>query len=180
MANSLKRILRLRELAEEISRTRLQRELRQVAIVESQMSAWDREETESRKRACISLEVADHEGWLVAEAQKELARWRSGQLRPALQAFQLSAQESQRVFLERRVERRQVEKMIESREADAKEDALRREQARLDEWFQFKKGANGQKVQGRDDQSDERVACNQESSDSVPEDTFDDCASKAL
>jgi hypothetical protein len=150
LAGSLKRILRLRHLAEEQARLELEREtqrLRQAQsarILASNQVRSQREQladsfvNDAQHSAVMHKEDADKEkDWLLAEAALEFSAWSQMQLE------QWCIQEAERVaplaeqYQHRRRELRQVEQLLEN-QADAERIVQdRREQTEADSWFQI-------------------------------------------
>lgn len=139
MHASLKRILRLRELTEETRRTVLARDAGELARIETGISAWDGLRIESRDEAFACLHQKDTDGWLLAGAERELACWQRERLVPVQVQAEARVTSSRIEFLESRKEKRQAEVLLEGKLALERTDALRREQIRLDEWFQIRR-----------------------------------------
>jgi hypothetical protein len=139
MHESLKRILKLRVLTEETRRTRLMCDARELARIEAGISAWDKVRTASREEGFDCLNEKNADGWLLATAEQELACWQRARLLPLQAQAEARVNSSRMEFLESRKERRQGELLLESKLAQARADALRREQGRLDEWFQLRR-----------------------------------------
>jgi hypothetical protein len=139
MHESLKRILKLRVLTEETRRTRLMCDARELARIEAGISAWDKVRTASRAEGFDCLNEKNAVGWLLATAEQELACWQRARLLPLQAQSEARVNSSRMEFLESRKERRQGELLLESKLAQARADALRREQGRLDEWFQLRR-----------------------------------------
>jgi len=146
LAGSLKRILRLRHLAEEQARLELEREtqrLRQAQSARLDASSQVRQQREHLAGSFVPeaqthVDTRKEQDWLLKEAALEFSAWNQMQLE------QWCIQEAERVaplaeqYQHRRRELRQVERLLEN-QADAErvvED--RREQSESDSWFQMK------------------------------------------
>lgn len=137
MPKTLRRILRLRELSEETGRTALEAGMRELARVERVQAAFRDRGRASREAAFEAALAGDAEARVLAEVHWELAEWRRRGLEPLRQERERQADQLRQAFLELRCERRQVELLAEARAAAFEREETRREQQRLDEWFQL-------------------------------------------
>lgn len=144
MPASLARLLRLRLLLEESSRTEVERRTAFAVRIES---AQQREREGARDNWARALRlicetVADAEQvarqrtleWSNAEA----ALWRERQLQPLAQAAARRLAEGRDEFLVRRTERWQVESILDAVKMRARSEQERRTQRDLDDWFSAK------------------------------------------
>ena len=149
MSAALKRILRIRHLAEEQARLELEREtqrLRQAQSARLHLAAQVHEQREHLTQSFARASTAasspsepriQESDWLLAEAALEFSSWSRMQLE------QWCIQEAERVaplaeaYTERRKELRQVERLVERQNAVERTALDRREQAEADSWFQI-------------------------------------------
>ncbi|HZC44477.1 MAG TPA: hypothetical protein VE195_09895 [Acidobacteriaceae bacterium] len=157
MAKALRRILRIRQLAEEQSRLEVERAAerarlasaacaRQLALEQEQRSelaaSWIpglQDDPANRGRsvspAHSSSETADEKGWLMAEALLEFFGWRRMSLEKLREA-ELSRMEPLIAnYTERRRDLRQTEQLMEQQASTEAMKQNRRAQAESDEWF---------------------------------------------
>lgn len=133
--NTLKRVLRLRSIFEEISRTELAAEAQRARQLESAVDQKHLAIARHRRESFEGLGQADTDSWVLAEQAREVAEWQVQQIAPLAEQQSLRVAAARDVFMERRNERRQVETVIENRQAEIERMQGRREQQELDEWF---------------------------------------------
>ena len=149
MSRSLKRILRIRRLAEEQARLELERETQRLRQAQSARLHMAAQVHEQRERLTQSFAQeppttarqphswTQESDWLLAEATLEFSSWSRMQLE------QWCIQEAERVaplaaaYTERRKELHQVERLVERQNAADRTALDRREQAEADSWFQI-------------------------------------------
>lgn len=132
---TLQRVLRLRSIFEEISRTELaaeaERARRLETVADQNQAAAMRYRRESFEGVCR----AETEEWLLAEAAREMTEWQMRQLEPLVEEQSARMASAMNLYFEKRNERRQVETLIENQQTDVARQQERREQQELDEWF---------------------------------------------
>lgn len=134
-SKGLERLLRIREIEEEQRRLQLES-----ALAKRQTLERAREtdaHIEKQGRACVRASVfsgalADRQAGLV---EAESARKRVPVLATKIAAADKETIERRREFMEKRVERRQAETMIEQAEARDEVESARRSQRGIDDWF---------------------------------------------
>lgn len=137
MKRGLQRVLRIRALLEDLARLELEsrsaekRRLEMRAALQRSLSAAAR----SNALAVLS-EAGTADDWMTGYADAEIFGWRGGKLRALAAARKPAVEKARNEFLERRLERRQVQALL-TQAAEAEEtERTRREQKRLDDWFQ--------------------------------------------
>jgi hypothetical protein len=143
VGNSLARLLRVRHLLEESSRMELERRAALAARVEELREGERAKIRAGRERALASICGSGPEEDRLRERSME---WRSAedaarreqQLEPVSQAAARRVAEGREEFLERRKERRQVERVLEAEQERLREEQERRTQRGLDDWFGMK------------------------------------------
>lgn len=143
MSTPLTRLLRLRSLLEESSRTDLERCAALAASIERAQQREHHISRESREQAldniCQGGPAADQaEKRTIEWTNTESATWREQQLQPLAVAAVRRVAERRAEFLERRKERRQVETIIDAEGARRRTEQERRAQRELDDWFGMK------------------------------------------
>ena len=137
MRRPLDRLLRIRALLEERSQLEFAKREGEMLRIGKGAERLERMAFAARVDACAALtseEAAD--GWLTDIADAEILGWNSGRLGALARARQPAVEEARQELLARRVERRQVESLLSSAAEAEKEEQGRRDQKRLDEWFQ--------------------------------------------
>lgn len=138
MKSPLKRILRLRSLLEDSSRNELEKRMRVFRTLDDLKRAELEAAARERQNAAERLLAEEQNGlqiWRQAHVVGRLAEQRATKLTPTVNAAEERVAASRGEYLERRKERRQVETILEAKSEVARQQADRREQARLDDWF---------------------------------------------
>jgi hypothetical protein len=150
MSGSLARVLRLRALFENASRTEVERRTRQLARIEVTMER-ERALAEHGHRIWFALLSATqeeliqdageslHERRVLAETDGRIALGRAGRLEPLREQEARRVHAAQENYFLRRRERRQVEAVMEARAREAKIEEERRRQRSLDDWFSLRR-----------------------------------------
>ena len=139
MKSSLHRLFRLRSLLEDVSRLELEMRLQELTQVEAGLNHLAENKKINRNKSFDGFSGAENATWVEAETLSELTAWQHKVLSGVL-AKRLAAVNAARAdFLERRKELRQVENVIEEREAEEAIGRNRREQRALDDWFNRQK-----------------------------------------
>jgi hypothetical protein len=82
-----------------------------------------------------ALNIGDRGGWLLADAQHEVAGWNRVRLDTLLQARAAEVPPAMERFLQSRREYEQVQQLVESAEQVEHVEEDRRAQAAADDWF---------------------------------------------
>jgi flagellar export protein FliJ len=141
MKSPLKRILRLRSLLEDSSRSELEKRMRVFQTLddlrrgELEAAATERLTAAENLLRPNEASVQTLKAWQQADLVGTLATQRAAKLTPTVQAAEQLAAVGRGEYLERRKERRQVEIILEAKSEAARQQADRREQSRLDDWF---------------------------------------------
>jgi hypothetical protein len=156
MAKALRRILRIRQLAEEQARLEVERAAQlarqvsaacaqQITLEHQQRStlaeSWIRRQhlgPEDLRRAVDTRslsEPTEEKGWLMEEAVLEFFGWRRMRLEQLREAEVRRMEPLIEIYTERRRELRQTEQLVEQRAAVEAMEQNRRAQAQTDEWF---------------------------------------------
>lgn len=154
MSASLTRLLRLRSLLEDSSRTDLERCAALAASIERAQQRERHTIRESREQALDSLyedgPAADQaEQRTIAWTTAESASWREQHLQPLALAAAHRVGERRAEFLERRKERRQVETILDAEDARLRTEHERQAQRELDDWYGAKQVRQRRQSKGR-------------------------------
>jgi hypothetical protein len=131
----LGRLLAIRRLGEDLGRRRLQLAFAAVAEVESGLADQQTALLEAGLAERNALASGDRSEWLLADAQREVAGWNRGRLRPLLQARTADVAPAMERFLASRREHAQVKQLIENARQTAGREAGRESQAEADDRF---------------------------------------------
>jgi NH3-dependent NAD+ synthetase len=157
MAKALRRILRIRQLAEEQARLEVERaaqRARQVSAACAQQLTLEQEQRSTLAASWISGadgelsskepsagteddsdKVAQEKSWLMEEAALEFFGWRRMRLEKLREAELGRMEPLIAVYTERRRELRQTEQLLEQQAGREAMERNRRAQAETDEWF---------------------------------------------
>lgn len=138
ISSAVRRLLRIRELREEQSRSDLENALHEMQQLRSALDAARSEAARSRAAIRESLRCEKPVHRIAGLAEEEIAHRHAAALADQAQTAEERAAEQRELFLARRIERRQVESLVHhGLDEEAREDA-RRNQSSLDEWFRFR------------------------------------------
>jgi len=140
MPGPLTRLLRLRSLLEESSRTELERRAALAARIDR---AQQREQQTVRASRAQVVQTIGEDGPATEQALQrtvewssaESATWHERQLQSLADAAARRLAEAREEFLERRKERRQVESVLDAERARLQSEQDRHAQRNLDDWF---------------------------------------------
>jgi hypothetical protein len=185
MAQALRRILRIRQLAEEQARL----EVEQAAQLARRASAACEQQTalEHRQRSTLAQswtpqehvdaenkrkgedgsmtlreETADEKGWLMEEAVLEFFGWKRMRLEQLREAELHRMEPMIELYTERRRELRQTEQLLEQQAVVEAMERDRRAQAATDEWFLQRKLMLQQQLRRRERKQEKGAASEQE------------------
>lgn len=137
MRRQLERLLRIRQLLEQLAHLELQRNTTEIAHLERAAERERRLAVAARSNALAQLEAGDAQSaWLLAAADAEMLRWKRARLGNLAAARRPALEAARREMLARRLERRQAETMVSAEESAQEKQRQRREQNFVDDWFQ--------------------------------------------
>jgi flagellar export protein FliJ len=135
MKHPLGRVLRLRALMEELSQ--LEHERRSGEVRQLEMAAeGERARSRAARGDAVGRLTAGEVEWLLGFSDADLLAGKSGKLRLLAESKRPEAEAARSALRERRMERRQVETLVTEAAAEEATEAARREQKRIDDWFQ--------------------------------------------
>jgi hypothetical protein len=135
VSRALRRLLQVRDMEEEQQRQALQSALSELHALEHALTAArDRERTGNRLLVTSfqSSEIADR---TAAQVEVETAARHAAVLAPRIAAAEMVASRARQDYLDKRLERRQAQTLIEEAEAQDAIESGRRDQQSLDDTF---------------------------------------------
>ena len=138
MKQSLTRVLRVRALLEDLSRLDLEKKNAEMRQLEAAASGQRRLALVTRADALRMLsegEVVGRESWLMRIADARIERKEAG-LKALVVRGAPAVSQAREEMMARRIDRRQVEALLASAARAEKKEKARREQNRIDDWFQ--------------------------------------------
>jgi hypothetical protein len=139
MKRKLDRVLRIRELLEDLSRLEFEKKITSIRFLETAAERQRQLALSVRADALQMLagdESAGREPWLMRIADAEILDWKEERLEALAQEGQGAVREAREELLARRLERRQVEALLATAARAEKKGQVRREQNLIDDWFQ--------------------------------------------
>jgi hypothetical protein len=139
MKHRLSRVLRVRALLEDRSRLDFEKkkaEMRQLEMAADRQRQLALATRADAMRMLSKDDFAGGESWLMRVADAEILGWKERELKALAAAGAPAVSEAREEMMARRIERRQVEALLSSAaRAEVKKEG-RREQNRIDDWFQ--------------------------------------------
>jgi hypothetical protein len=131
----MRRLLRVLELEEEHYRAQMEAALADLRQLERALTAAGEQERAGRRLVAGSIATGEIADRVSGIEESRLAGKRGAALKPRIAGAEAVAASRQQKFLEKRVERRQAETVVEKAEAEKVLDDGRRVQRSLDDWF---------------------------------------------
>ena len=131
----LSRLLRLRELEEEQSRVELEIAVGKRNRVAEQLAQAVQRQAQGRRNFANGIVERDTTSRTGAVMEMEQARRQQLRIEPRLAAADTEVGRQREEFLARRTKRRQVETLVDQERAMIREEAGRRAQQVLDDWY---------------------------------------------
>ncbi len=131
----LQRLLRLRELQEEQSRVELEAAVGNRNRVAQELAAAASRQAQGRRAFMAGIYVQDATGRTACSVEMEQAEKTRPRIAARLEAADAEVARQREVFLAHRISRRQVETLVSAEQAALKEEAARRMQQMLDDWY---------------------------------------------
>ncbi len=148
MKHPLRRVLKLRALLEERSRRELERRNAEVRRLDS-VAEEERAQARAARGDALRRLTAGEAEWRVEVSDAEVLAGRSAGLRALAESRRPGLEAARAEMLERRLERRQVETLVTEAAAEGARDEGRREQKRIDDWFQSRVAREKPGAEGR-------------------------------
>jgi flagellar biosynthesis chaperone FliJ len=134
-AKTLRRLTRIRELEEEQSRLALEAAARSREQAAAELLAAHQERLDGRSDLVRGVEHNDPRDRQTGLIRMQVATRHAEHLRPQLQQLDEQLTRQRDEYLARRTARRQVETLLGEAELRARQEADRRAQQMLDDWF---------------------------------------------
>jgi len=132
---TLNRLLRLRELEEELSRLQLEIAVAERSRREQEVALAASSQAQGRRSFAAGIGEQNQLIRTAGLLESEEARKRLLRLQPHLETADLEVIRQQAEFLSRRTGRRQVETLLENEMTQAEVETGRRAQQMLDDWY---------------------------------------------
>lgn len=132
VSGTLRRLLHVRSLQEEQQRLALESSLVDLHELEHALSQVQERQRRSREHIATSADPSDR---VAAQVESECAARHAAALLPLIGAAQRKTSCLRDQFLQKRVERRQVETVISAIEVQDANAADRRDQQTIDDWY---------------------------------------------
>ena len=145
MKHSLQRILRIRALLENLSHLEWEKKAAGARQIEAIAAGQGQMARAARVNALERLQEENGDGtasWLLSLADADLLAWQRARLMRLVAARQPAIQAARAEFLAKRLDRRQVEILLENAARAAAKEEKRREQKQADDWYQSRPGAS--------------------------------------
>ena len=135
ISRAIRRLKQVRELEEELSQAALESAVGGLRRMESALVAAEERERIGRRQVTASVTTGELVDRIAGLEETRAALRQGAALRPRIAEAELEVARRRQVFLAKRMERRQVETLIQKTEAEDTVDADRRTQRDLDDWF---------------------------------------------
>lgn len=135
VSRAMRRLLRVREIEEELRRAALESATGDLKRLEAALAAAQKRERRGRRLVVASVGTGEVEDRIAGLEETGAARRHAAALKPRIAEMELTIAARRREFLSKRIERRQVETLVGETEAGDAIEAGRRAQRELDDWF---------------------------------------------
>jgi flagellar export protein FliJ len=151
VSRALRRLLRIREIEEEQCRTRLEAASADLHRLQAALAATAERDRRGRQMVAASAHSGELPDRLAGMEETRTAARFAEFLQPRIAEQELVVARLRQEFLQKRVEHRQVETLIEEAQAKDAIEADRRSQQMLDDWFNARKvrGASQSRARGK-------------------------------
>jgi hypothetical protein len=140
---SLQRILRIRALLENLAHLEWEKKAGEARQLETSAAGFAKKARAVRLDALERLQGRDSDGtpsWMLSLADADMLAWQRAKLAQLAAVQKPAIQTARAEFLARRLDRRQVETLLESAAQAAAKEQKRREQKQVDDWYQSRPG----------------------------------------
>lgn len=131
----LRRLLRVLELEEEQYRAQMEAAIADLKQLETALKISESRERKGDRLVAASATTGEVSDRVAGLEESRLARKRAAALKPEIAEAATVAGRRREKFVEKRVERRQMETIVEEAQTQDALDAGRRSQRALDDWF---------------------------------------------
>lgn len=165
VARAMRRLLQVLEIEEEQAKLALESAMGELRLLENRWAAAVERNRAGRRLVTASAESGSLSDRWAGLEEARIGSRRAELLKPRIAEAELVANTQRQAYLARRVERRQVETLIEEAEAREAVEALRRGQRALDDWYlnrlhraellHGRRGAGGEETENQDSVADQ-------------------------
>lgn len=154
VSRAMRRLLRIRELEEEQSHLAFESALNELRRIQDAIQATAARDRNGRQMVVASTLSGELPDRIAGLEEIETAKRFQQILRPRAAEKEQGTQVLRQAYLEKRVERRQAETLIEEAEARDALEADRRTQQMLDDWFRGKQFRSKQEQESSAEESE--------------------------
>jgi flagellar export protein FliJ len=131
----MRRLMQVRALEEELRQAALESAVGDLRRMELALVASEERERNGRQQVTASVRTGELVDRIAGLEETRAALRHGAALKPRIAEAELEVARRRQEFLAKRIERRQVETLIQKTEAEDAVDAGRRAQRELDDWF---------------------------------------------
>jgi flagellar export protein FliJ len=135
VSRAMRRLLRVLEMQEEQAKVQMESALADLRRLERALNAAGERERAGRQLVKTSAMASESTDRLAGVEESRMASRQAAALKPRIAGAGAAVNERRREFMDKRVERRQAETVIERAEAQEAAEAGRRGQRESDDWF---------------------------------------------
>jgi hypothetical protein len=148
VSRAMRRLLRVREIEEELSRAALESATGDLNHLEAALATAEKRERGGRRLVAASVGSGEIVDRIAGLEETGAARRHAAALKPMIADMELVVTARRQEFLAKRIERRQVETLIRETEAGDAIQSGRRSQRELDDWFlsRTRRGGAGERA----------------------------------
>lgn len=165
VARAMRRLLKVLEIEEEQAKLALESAMGELKLLEHGWAAAVERNRAGRRLVTASAESGNLSDRWAGLEEARVGNRRAELLKPRIAEASLVVNTQRQAYLARRVERRQVETLIEEAEARDAVEALRRGQRALDDWYlnrlhraellRGRRGAGGEETESQEPVADQ-------------------------
>jgi flagellar export protein FliJ len=134
-SRAMRRLMQVRALEEELRQAALESAVGDLRRMELALVASEERERNGRQQVTASVRTGELVDRIAGLEETRAALRHGAALKPRIAEAELEVARRRQEFLAKRIERRQVETLIQKTEAEDAVDAGRRAQRELDDWF---------------------------------------------
>jgi len=135
VSRAMRRVLRVRQMEEEMSQGELEEAVGSLRRLEAALDRAGKREREGRRQVTASAGTGEVIARVAGIEEMRAGRRHKEALQPRIAETEREVAARRAEFLARRTERRQVETLIQKKEAEDRLEDGRRAQRELDDWF---------------------------------------------
>ena len=135
VSRAMRRLMQVRALEEELRQAALESAVGDLRRMELALVASEERERNGRQQVTASVRTGELVDRIAGLEETRAALRHGAALKPRIAEAELEVARRRQEFLAKRIERRQVETLIQKTEAEDAVDAGRRAQRELDDWF---------------------------------------------